>query len=76
MQSGRDGAGRTDGGRPASDLGGNPPDREVRTPSGGGSSVALFDRALYALFARHADRERHRRDRRNYRGADLRTGFE
>ncbi|MFB6281947.1 MAG: type II secretion system F family protein [Haloferacaceae archaeon] len=28
------------------------------------------------MFARHADRARHRRDRRNYRGADLRTGFD
>ncbi|MFB6304711.1 MAG: type II secretion system F family protein [Haloferacaceae archaeon] len=36
----------------------------------------MLDRALYALFARHADRNRHRRDRRHYRGSDLGTGFE
>lgn len=36
---------------------------------------SLPDRALYALFARHADADRHVRDRRRYRGTDLRASF-
>ena len=36
----------------------------------------MLDRALYALFSRHADSARHDRDRRRYRGTDLRTSFE
>ncbi|MFB6080361.1 MAG: type II secretion system F family protein [Haloferacaceae archaeon] len=44
--------------------------------SDGTPTLAAPDRFCYALFARHADRDRHRRDRRNYRGADLRTGFD
>jgi archaellum biogenesis protein FlaJ (TadC family) len=40
------------------------------------TALAAVDRGLYALFARHADRERHRRDRRRYRGADLRISFD
>ena len=42
----------------------------------GTPTLTAPDRVCYALFARHADRDRHRRDRRNYRGADLRTGFD
>ncbi len=40
------------------------------------ASLRVFDRALYALFSRHADSDRHERDRRRYRGTDLRVGFE
>lgn len=34
------------------------------------------DRALYALFARHADERRHATDRKRYRGADLHVSFD
>lgn len=40
------------------------------------TSLQVLDRALYALFSRHADRDRHERDRRRYRGTDLRISFE
>jgi Flp pilus assembly protein TadB len=36
---------------------------------------SLPDRTLYALFARHADGDRHARDRRRYRATDLQTSF-
>lgn len=36
----------------------------------------VLDRGLYALFSRHADRSRHDRDRRRYRGADIGVSFE
>jgi flagellar protein FlaJ len=39
-------------------------------------SLGLLDRLLYALFARQADSARHERDRRRYRGTDLRVGFD
>jgi len=42
-------------------------------PSGYGSTL---DRVLYALFARHADDRRHVRDRKRYRGTDLRLSFD
>jgi flagellar protein FlaJ len=42
----------------------------------GGPSFSAVDRAFYALFARHADAARHERDRRAYRGTDLRVGFD
>ncbi len=47
----------------------------------GGSEVARaglgrIDTGLYALFSRHADRQRHRRDRRRYRAARLQTSFD
>lgn len=35
-----------------------------------------IDRVLYALFARHADDHRHVRDRKRYRGTDLRLSFD
>jgi flagellar protein FlaJ len=38
--------------------------------------LAAFDRVLSALFARHADAGRHERDRRAYRGTDLRVAFD
>ena len=44
--------------------------------SDGGERLWILDRALYALFSRHADSARHDRDRRRYRGTDLRTSFE
>jgi len=34
------------------------------------------DRGLYALFSRHADRTRHERDRRHYRGAAVGVAFD
>ncbi|MFC7325047.1 type II secretion system F family protein [Halorubrum rutilum] len=37
---------------------------------------AVIDRALYALFARHAGDRRHDADRKRYRGTALDTGFE
>ncbi|SFL00063.1 Archaellum biogenesis protein FlaJ, TadC family [Halogranum rubrum] len=40
------------------------------------TSLSVPDRALYALFARHADTDRHTSDRRHYRGTDLRTSFD
>jgi hypothetical protein len=42
---------------------------------GGGSPSAVFDRVLYALFSRHADRTRHDSDRKQYRGTDLQVSF-
>lgn len=38
--------------------------------------TAVIDRALYALFARHASDRRHDADRKRYRGTALDTGFE
>ena len=40
------------------------------------SRLSVLDRALYALFARHADTSRHDRDRHRYRATDLRTSFD
>jgi archaellum biogenesis protein FlaJ (TadC family) len=42
---------------------------------GAGSPSAVFDRVLYALFSRHADRGRHDSDRKQYRGTDLQVSF-
>ncbi|AFK18323.1 hypothetical protein E6P09_06030 [Haloferax mediterranei ATCC 33500] len=39
-------------------------------------SLSVLDRALYALFARHVDASRHDRDRRRYRGTDMRMSFD
>jgi len=51
-------------------------DREDVAGSGArGRSLSVLDRGLYALFSRHADRQRHERDRRRYRAANLPTGF-
>ncbi|WP_254824131.1 type II secretion system F family protein [Haloglomus halophilum] len=38
--------------------------------------VEALDRGVYALFAGRADRSRHDRDRKRYRAADLRVGFD
>ena len=38
--------------------------------------ASSLDRVLYALFARHADDRRHVRDRKRYRGTDLRLSFD
>ncbi|WP_224270030.1 type II secretion system F family protein [Haloprofundus salinisoli] len=46
------------------------------TPSRGGHTLSVPDRALYALFARHADARRHVGDRRHYRGTDMRVSFD
>lgn len=42
----------------------------------GAGSLSVPDRALYALFSRHADADRHGSDRRHYRGTDLRVSFD
>jgi len=42
----------------------------------GADRLGRTDRGLYALFSRHADRERHDRDRHRYRAAGLDTGFD
>ncbi|MEF8812656.1 MAG: type II secretion system F family protein [Halovenus sp.] len=41
-----------------------------------GQDLSPFDRALYALFARHADSKRHDRDRQRYRAAGMETSFD
>lgn len=38
--------------------------------------LSVPDRVLYALFARHADAQRHVLDRKRYRGTDLRVSFD
>ncbi|SIQ85921.1 Archaellum biogenesis protein FlaJ, TadC family [Haladaptatus litoreus] len=40
------------------------------------SSLGILDRALYALFSRHADRTRHDRDRKRYRATDVNASFD
>jgi archaellum biogenesis protein FlaJ (TadC family) len=40
-----------------------------------GVGLSLLDRALYALFSRHADSGRHDTDRAIYRGTDVTTSF-
>jgi archaellum biogenesis protein FlaJ (TadC family) len=45
--------------------------------SGRGSrSLSVLDRALYALFARHADSPRHDPDRKRYRATDVTASFD
>lgn len=56
----------------AEGAGGSRPDGTVRQAG----SLSVFDRGLYALFARHADRRRHENDRHRYRGTDLRISFD
>jgi len=41
-----------------------------------GRNLGPFDRGLYALFARHADSDRHDRDRQRYRAAGMETSFD
>ncbi|KZN22951.1 hypothetical protein A4G99_17885 [Haladaptatus sp. R4] len=43
---------------------------------GSGSSLGILDRALYALFSRHADHRRHDRDRKRYRATDVNASFD
>ncbi|WP_435064635.1 type II secretion system F family protein [Halobaculum sp. EA56] len=46
-------------------------------PAGDGvADRSVFDRALYALFSRHADGRRHAADRKRYRGAAMETSFD
>jgi archaellum biogenesis protein FlaJ (TadC family) len=59
---------RTDGGTHATAA-------STESPQPAGYASA-FDRVLYALFARHADDRRHVRDRKRYRGTDLRLSFD
>ena len=40
------------------------------------ASLSVVDRALYALFARHADRDRHDADRKRYRASRLTVSFD
>nr|WP_254269845.1 type II secretion system F family protein [Halorussus aquaticus] len=40
------------------------------------ATLSVLDRALYALFSRHADRSRHDADRKHYRATDVTTSFE
>ena len=40
------------------------------------ATLGVLDRALYALFARQADRTRHDPDRKRYRGARLDVSFD
>lgn len=42
----------------------------------GGRFGTLLDRALYALFSRHADRDRHVADRQRYRATQVTTSFD
>jgi flagellar protein FlaJ len=52
------------------------PGERPEPSSGDASGLSVLDRALYALFARHADAPRHDRDRHRYRATDLRTSFD
>lgn len=47
------------------------PDTDRGTPA-----LSVLDRALYALFARHADRAHHDADRKRYRATDVTTSFD
>ncbi|WP_394327414.1 type II secretion system F family protein [Halobaculum gomorrense] len=58
----------------SSDGGGSP--RRTRVGLDGASDLSVFDRALYALFSRHADARRHVVDRKRYRGAAMSTSFD
>jgi len=49
---------------------------DLAAPGGDGRLLSVPDRALYALFARHADANRHVADRKRYRGTDLRVSFD
>ncbi|MEA5388116.1 type II secretion system F family protein [Haloarculaceae archaeon H-GB11] len=50
---------------------------EQGTPSADETrSLSVLDRALYALFSRHADEAAHAVDRRRYRASNLGTGFD
>ncbi|WP_128477506.1 type II secretion system F family protein [Halorussus pelagicus] len=40
------------------------------------STLSVLDRALYALFSRHADRARHDADRKRYRATGVTTSFD
>ena len=60
------------------DPGGRPTATRRSEPAraSGDGPLAALDRLLYALFARHADADRHRIDRRRYRGTNLSVSFE
>ena len=42
----------------------------------GTASLSVLDRALYALFSRHADSDRHDADRKRYRATNVSTSFD
>ncbi|GAA0245249.1 type II secretion system F family protein [Haladaptatus pallidirubidus] len=42
----------------------------------GKNALGILDRALYALFSRHADHTRHDRDRKRYRATDVNASFD
>ncbi|WP_135826454.1 type II secretion system F family protein [Halorussus ruber] len=48
-----------------------PPDTDRAT-----STLSVLDRALYALFSRHADASRHDGDRKHYRATGVTTSFD
>ena len=58
------------------ESGGGGREESVLAEARSASSLSVVDRALYALFARHADGRRHLNDRRRYRGTDMRVGFD
>ncbi|UIP00359.1 type II secretion system F family protein [Halobaculum sp. CBA1158] len=49
---------------------------ETGAGSGRTDGLSVLDRALYALFSRHADTRRHALDRKRYRGAAMATSFD
>ncbi|PSP55351.1 hypothetical protein BRC82_06235 [Halobacteriales archaeon QS_1_67_19] len=48
----------------------------VSDASRGARSLSVLDRALYALFSRHADATRHEADRKRYRATDVSASFD
>ncbi|PSQ06732.1 hypothetical protein BRC97_05480 [Halobacteriales archaeon QS_6_71_20] len=51
-------------------------ERESGSAADGAGDLSVLDRALYALFSRHADSRRHAAARKRYRGAAMRTSFD
>jgi len=47
-----------------------------RASRGGSRSLSVLDRALYALFSRHADSARHDADRKRYRATGVTASFD
>jgi archaellum biogenesis protein FlaJ (TadC family) len=68
----------TERGRPADveAVGTAPDESPASRADTAGRYASSLDRVLYALFARHADDRRHVRDRKRYRGTDLRLSFD
>ncbi|MFC7097702.1 type II secretion system F family protein [Halobaculum marinum] len=51
-------------------------DASTAESSEAANGLSVLDRALYALFSRHADSRRHATDRKRYRGAAMATSFD